>query len=445
MPYADLLRFNPWWENAGAIDNDPDIARFGSEPIKHFPVFETSSGVYVIRGPRQVGKTTLVKLKIKELLENGTSPQDIFFYSFELLHTPQDVYGVVLEYLETVASGKKRHLFLDETTTISDWARSIKLLVDRGDIKREDVVLVTGSSSLDLKKGAERLPGRGIEGNEFFYLPSSFRLYLKLKGIEVPSADPLGEKIFYETARKSRSKILLLNKEFASYLNHGGFLYSINHGKGELALEKYARWLEGDFIKWGKNPLIAKEIVQAVIRKACSQFSYHAIAKETSVSSHNTVIDYLGMVDEELFLRTVNKVTLPFKAERKKEKKAFFLDTLLVAVAERWAGQSLPMPCKTEQVVGSHLSRLGHVYFYDDGKKEIDYVLKIKNKVLGVEVKWSDNISRVDTYGVKRTDVPYILSKETLKTENGVPVIPVSLFLAMLEAKEIVKRDVLNL
>lgn len=444
MAYTDLLSFNPWWEKKEAIESDPDIEKFRKEKIKYFPEFDIKNGIYVIRGPRQVGKTTLVKLKIKELLEKN-EPKNIFFYSFELSRKPEDIHNKIMEYLETVAQKGKKYMFLDETTTIPEWSRAVKLLVDKGDIGTDDCVLVTGSSSIDLRKGAERLPGRGIEGKEFFYLPCSFRCYLKLKGIEIPSKNILNQKEFYKSAKKNIAKIITLNKEFFNYLSDGGFLYSINHGKDELTLEKYARWLEGDFVKWGKNPLVVKEILQAIIKKKCSQFSYHSIAKESSVSSHNTIIDYLDMLDEELFLKTINKTLLPFKIERKKEKKAFFMDPLLIAVAERWADQRLPEACKVEQTVQNHITRIGSVYFYNDGKKEIDCVVKLKSKAVGIEVKWSDNIKSSDIYGVRKTDIPYILSKETLKIDGNVPVIPVSLFLAMLNTGEIIKRNVLEL
>ncbi|HLD81408.1 MAG TPA: ATP-binding protein [archaeon] len=445
MPYADLLRFNPWWEDKKAINKDPDILEFEGEKIKHYPELEVEKGVCVVRGPRQVGKTTLVKLKVRELLGKGVGPENVFFYSFELLKSAEQVHSIVLEYLEGVAGEGKRFVFLDETTSIPDWSRALKLLIDRGDLRKSDLVLVTGSSSLDLKKGAERLPGRGIEGNEFYYLPCSFAKYLELKGVKTRRESPFKQQAFLEAVKENAPKLLTLNKEFYSYLNHGGFLYAINHGKSELTMEKYARWLEGDFIKWGKNPLIVKEILQAVIRKSCSQFSYHSIAKETSMTSHNTIIEYMEMLGEELFLETVNKASLPFKVERRKEKKAFFLDPLLSAIAEKWALETLPEPCKVEQLVLSQLSRLDGVYFYNEGRKEIDALLNLESQTMGVEVKWSDNIGAGDVYGVKKTSTPYVLSKETIKTIDGVPVMPVSLFLATLNARELVKRKVLSL
>lgn len=446
MAYTQLLRYNPWWEKPSAIAEDPHIITFNSEAVKYVPEVILKPGILILRGPRQVGKTTLLKLKIKELLETKIPPTNVFYYSFELSRKREEIYTTILEYLDSTPTKGQRYLFLDETTTIPDWSRALKALVDQGSIKKGDCVFITGSSSLDLKEGAERLPGRGIEGNEYYYLPCSLRAYLCLKGIKLSRANLSDNRQFYALAKKHLPQLLSITKEFEQYLIHGGFLYAINHGRTELSLEKYARWLEGDFVKWGKNPLIIKEILQAVIKKEGSQFSYHAIAKETSVTSHNTIIDYFEMVGQELFLKLVQKVTLsPFTIERKKEKKAYFLDPLLLGIAEHWAEQKLPKPSIIEQVMVSNLARLTVPYFYNDGKKEIDCIMKVSTKIVGIELKWSDNIGVSDTYGVKKTDVPYILSKEILKMEHGVPVIPVSLFLALLDTKELVKRDVLTL
>ncbi|MFH1285408.1 MAG: ATP-binding protein, partial [Candidatus Micrarchaeota archaeon] len=379
-----------------------------------------------------------------------------FYYSFDLAKEAVDIERVLVEYLDSASDEKGRHLFLDEATAVSDWQKAVKLLVDRGDMRKDDCVLVTGSSAVDLRKGSERLPGRGIEGKEYFYLPCCFNKYLQLKGVDVETHDPMDAEAFCRTADRQRAKLLTLNKHFASYLKEGGFLYSMNHGGNDAAMERYARWLEGDFVKSGKSPIIAKEIVQAVIRKGCSQFSYHSIAKETSAVSHNTIIDYLGTFSDELFLRTAGKASIPFKPERRKEKKAYFLDPLLAGIAERWAGMRMEQACLVEQVVMSHISRIAAPYFYNDGRKEIDCIARIGSKTIGIEVKWSNNLSSTDAYAVRKADVPYLLSKETIEIgKNGieprtkeevnakVPVLPVSLFLSMLDAREILRRNVL--
>lgn len=62
--------------------------------------FEPDDAVYSLRGPRQVGKTTLLKLEIKRLLEAGVPAKNVFYYSFDLESSPRDVADIMGEYLE---------------------------------------------------------------------------------------------------------------------------------------------------------------------------------------------------------------------------------------------------------------------------------------------------------------------------------------------------------
>jgi hypothetical protein len=72
-------------------------------------------------------------------------------------------------------------------------------------------------------------------------------------------------------------------------------------------------------------------------------------------------------------------------------------------------------------------------------------VIRLGRKIMGVEVKWSSNIQKSDCIGVKKADAAYVLSRETLRMEGDSAIIPVSMFLAMLDAKEIIRRPVLEL
>jgi len=75
-----LLFYNPWWSDPARIDSDKDIKAVESSSIKwrqekivHFAL--EKDAIYTLRGPRQVGKTTLLKKMIKNLLKNGVKPQ----------------------------------------------------------------------------------------------------------------------------------------------------------------------------------------------------------------------------------------------------------------------------------------------------------------------------------------------------------------------------------
>ena len=78
-----LLFHNPWWSDPVRIDSDKDIKAVEKASIKwrqgrvvHFDL--EKDAIYTLRGPRQVGKTTLIKKMIRNLLKNGVEPQSIF-------------------------------------------------------------------------------------------------------------------------------------------------------------------------------------------------------------------------------------------------------------------------------------------------------------------------------------------------------------------------------
>lgn len=71
-----LREQNPWWSSPGAIQGDRHLqaleaAAFLWRPRLLDDVVLDRPRVYTIRGPRQVGKTTSVKLMIRRLLEGG--------------------------------------------------------------------------------------------------------------------------------------------------------------------------------------------------------------------------------------------------------------------------------------------------------------------------------------------------------------------------------------
>jgi len=65
----DLERFNPWWIRSEGIEADPRWRAFKNSRLHWEPrllreLDLNEEGVYTLRGPRQVGKTTLIKIWI---------------------------------------------------------------------------------------------------------------------------------------------------------------------------------------------------------------------------------------------------------------------------------------------------------------------------------------------------------------------------------------------
>ena len=163
-----LRSTNPWWESKPA----PAI------PSYHRWVFRTilkklSSGlasVLVLRGPRQVGKTTLQLQIIEHLIQHlKVSPRRILRVQFDEIQSLTDQPDPILAiarwfenrillktFNETARQKAPAFLFLDEVQNLSDWAPQLKGLVDHHTVK----VVVTGSSALRISAGRDSLAGR---------------------------------------------------------------------------------------------------------------------------------------------------------------------------------------------------------------------------------------------------------------------------------------------
>jgi len=120
-----------------------------------------------LTGPRGVGKTTLVLQHIKMNLNPAetlyVTAEDFYFADNRLIDLAGDF----------VKHGGK-FLFIDEIHKYKDWAKELKLIYD---YHPELNVVFTGSSMLDIKKGASDLSRRAIMYN---MQGLSFREYLQL-------------------------------------------------------------------------------------------------------------------------------------------------------------------------------------------------------------------------------------------------------------------------
>jgi predicted AAA+ superfamily ATPase len=167
-----LSNLNPWWRDRKEIDNDEKVKEYLSK--KHRLKIELEPRNMLMVGPRQVGKTTSLKLKIHDLIKTGVNPTNIFFFSCELLSKKEDIIEALQEF-ERLADGKK-YIFLDEITFVKDWQDAVKFLLD-SPLGREKIIYITGSSIAGLRK--EMFPGRDINIMEFLPLLKNFHHFLR--------------------------------------------------------------------------------------------------------------------------------------------------------------------------------------------------------------------------------------------------------------------------
>jgi len=160
-----LRDLNPWW-------GDPAVVRPEPPSYRRPRILELASRlarprglIEVLRGPRQVGKTTGIHQIIQDLLRCGTPAADILFVRFDLellREEPAALRSIVRWYAGSIRRrplerGAPSFIFLDEIHKLRRWHEEVKHLGDTFPVR----LLLTGSSSvLVARGGSESLAGR---------------------------------------------------------------------------------------------------------------------------------------------------------------------------------------------------------------------------------------------------------------------------------------------
>lgn len=183
-----------------------------------------------IRGPRGVGKTTLMLQRIKQHLDVNdvlyVNADDIYFSEHRLI-----------DLAEKLVQRGVHYLFIDEIHKYKDWSKELKLIYD---YYSELQVVFSGSSVLDLNRGSSDLSRRAVM---YHLYGMSFREYLKLmQGIDVPVFSL--DEIVSEQVEKVSLKTPLLF--FEQYLRQGYYPFSREGGFEEKLRQIINLTLETD-------------------------------------------------------------------------------------------------------------------------------------------------------------------------------------------------------
>lgn len=426
---ALMSNLNPWWRDKSEIEKDEKVMDYYRR--KHKLKREIEDRNLLIVGPRQVGKTTSIKLKILDLIKSGTNPKNILFFSCDIISKKENIVSMLQEF-DRLSEGKK-YVFLDEITFVESWQNAIKFILD-SPISRNKVFCITGSSIAGLKK--EMFPGRNIEIEKF--LPLSFAEFCRLFGSETLKKELESKKQNSLPDEKEIVALLPFSEELASlfqkFIQSGGFPLSFyelmeNGSISERTFDTYFNWIAGDMAKLERSERIFLSVSQGIVKNYASKFSLNSVAKEMEIGSHVTVRDYLELLEELYVARSFFQKKRERPAYRS-DRKAYFIDPFLFRVFYRKFFGTAEVPAEkiphvVEGIVGEHLARIRDVFFFS-GKKEIDFIAD----GAGIEVKYGVAFERdFAKYELKRK---IILSKSEFQITEGVLIVPVSVFLAAL-------------
>lgn len=152
MALVDALApWNPWWHE-GTVPK----ALTGQPRHRVADLLEDLDGprAVVLTGIRRSGKTTLMYQIAEALLAKNIEPERILYVNLEdLALEDASLSDIMSAHRQAFAPEPPRYLLLDEVQNRSDWARSVRVIVDQ----KKDRVAVTGSTSALLEGEAGAL------------------------------------------------------------------------------------------------------------------------------------------------------------------------------------------------------------------------------------------------------------------------------------------------
>ncbi|MFN8633664.1 MAG: ATP-binding protein [Chloroflexota bacterium] len=474
-------RQNRWWEDPTEVERDRHLRRLREATLRWEPSlpfqFERDS-IYTLRGPRQVGKSTVLKRQIAQLISTGWTARRVLYLDIELagLATPRELIASLREYLDAqrVASSsvepERLAIFLDEVTRIDGWAGAIRGLVDNDEL-RGVTLIATGSHSTDLRKGGERMPGRRGGGRELDLelQPLSFREYVQV----VLPATSLPETVSTftpDTLRPSyRDRTLIrarLEPLFERYLLVGGFLSALNDvarvgATSPETFQTHRESISGELNRAGLRETYLRELIDWLATHLGQEFDYRGIAADTDIGSKDTARLYLDHMIETytaLITYRTTSLTRPAPAFRS-PRKIHPIDPLLWHLIRAW-GTSDPDPWRSaletmmrsdevghvvESVLAVHLRRAfgDRVFFWRTGMgRELDFVIapagpRPENAAPAlVEVKYQRQVSERDARVLAAEGGGVLVSRslDTDLADGAVYCIPAADALILLDA-----------
>lgn len=448
LPYelAENLRdLNPWWLGKPG----PALPNFRRWPFSRL-VHSANKGIApatVLRGPRRVGKTVLLRQMIESLLAEGIEPSRILYVPFDELPSIRGIREPVLAisrwfesqiagrtFNELARDGRIAYLFFDEVQNLDAWAPQIKNLVDNHTVR----LVVTGSSSLRIEAGRDSLAGR-ITTIDMGPLLLREIAQLRFGHEELPcwvdhELDSIARPQFWVDAiarAKQATEIRL--RAFQAFSERGA--YPIAQERHETPWHELADYLNETVIqraiqhdlRMGPRGQKRDEKLLEEVFRLCCRYAGQTPGQAVFVPEiqqalggnigWNRILTYLRFLDGTLLIRLIAPLELRLK-RRRSPSKICVCDHALRA---GWLQEFVPLAPETlstnphlselaghlaESVLGYFLASIPNLdvaYFPVRGAEpEVDFVLTLGTRRIPIEVKYRRRIDpHQDTHGLR--------------------------------------------
>lgn len=322
--------------------------------------------IKVITGVRRSGKSTLLLMFKEYLIKNDISTDNIIYINFEsAIYDDIKDYKDLYKFVASKIKQGKMYLLLDEVQNVTAWEKAVNSFKVDFDID----IYITGSNAYLLSSELSTLlSGRYIEIKIY---PLSFKEYL----------------IFNNYDKNN------LEEKFNEYLKYGGLpAITLIKDNSDLVLsyldDIYNTIVKKDIIDRNniKDTALLENIIRYLSNNIGSPISTTKISnylnsnKITSNSNHQTVDNYLNMLEKSFIVYKVERTDIKSKALLKTLGKYYICDTgirnIILGFRNINEGHLL------ENVVYLELLRRGYrVNIGKSGFYEIDFVAENPNVI----------------------------------------------------------------
>lgn len=328
--------------------------------------------IKILTGVRRCGKSTILKLIMKRLVEErGIAPEQIVSYRFDSMeydgYSAREIYALLKGAL---APQRRTYLFLDEVQEIEGWEKVVNSLATDFDV---DIYLTGSNSRMMSSEIATYLTGRYVA---FRIYTLSFGEYLFFKSHYAEVGDP--------------------KQELAEYVRLGGFpgTHLQAYSQDEvytIVRDIYNSTVFSNIVRRNQIKKVdqLERVVKYVFNNVGNTFSASSISaylkSERRSLDNETIYSYLDKLESAYLLHRCSRYDLRGKAILKTQEKFYLADVALRYSVLGYNEDSVA--ASLENVVYLELLRRGYeVYIGKTPDGEVDFVATRQGEKLYVQV-----------------------------------------------------------
>ena len=310
-----LLDDNQHWININAYDHF--ISR---EILQKAISYLDTKQIIALVGARRVGKSTIAKLMIKELLKT-TESKNIFFINLE---KPEFIpYKKDAAYLNNIFDAylkianpnlnERVYFFIDEIQIFQNWEVFVKSKYENSNIK----FIITGSnSSLLTSNYATVLTGRVLKLAMHSF---SFTEFLQFKNIS------------HNTTIEQIANRIEISRAKDEYLKWGGY-YNVIATNDESVKKDILKNIAEDIILKDivprykiKNSAEIKDLFYYVVSNASTVLNYSTLSRKIEIDA-KSIKEYIEYFEDNFLVNTISSYHTKITEQIKSAKKVYMSD-----------------------------------------------------------------------------------------------------------------------